>query len=429
MKRTWRAVVSTLLVVFIIASGINWLLPLFSSPRTYSETNCLTEQITSGMDSYDIAKLYRDGNATMAVKVYGVHTQTGKAYSSLGSGVCIASKGYTTSIKNGESNLVASKGSYIVTNHHVIDMVDNSSYSNTSISIVTEGEETYPCSLLWANKNLDLAILYCDEYNMNYITMKDIIIDCEEDEKFDYQEIFAIGCPLDEQDYLNRLTIGNIATNDVLEMYTTETYGMYNVVSNVYEDVVDIAVGITSGNSGGGCFDENGYLIGLTTLGTSESLTGGNQMNGMVAIYPIMTILDKLIENNEAGGNNTIYTLENIGLYGIDSIEAGIVSYQTIKNGTDWYYLNGQQYSSLSYSVAFQFADSGYYILKNSGASVFKTLTSGTIVSCVDAEGKKWTINDRNDFIYFLLNLEKGDKITVNVKNGIGYVSQNAIQL
>ncbi|MBE7074304.1 MAG: trypsin-like peptidase domain-containing protein [Clostridiales bacterium] len=421
MKRTWSAVVSTLVAVVLIAMGINYFGPrLFSSLRTYSQTNCLTDQVTSDMDIYDIAKLYRDGDATVAVKVYGQESASGTIYSSLGSGVCVASKGYATNIKMGSSSLVANKGSYIVTNHHVVDMADSNDYTNTSIEIITEAENSYPCTLLWANENLDVAVLYCDAYNLNYISMKDIIIDCEEKDRFDYQPVFAIGCPLDEKDYLNRLTLGNIATNDVLTMYTAEVVGNSMVMSNMYEDVVDIAVGITSGNSGGGCFDENGYLIGLTTLGTSESVTAGNQMNGMVAIYPVMKILDRLIENNEVGETNTIYTLANCGVYGIDAYEASVSStVTTLKNGVVSYYLNGEFYSASSYSNQFKHSEEGYLILKTSTSSPFKSIL-GTITSCKDAYGNVWKIKDRNDFIYFLLSVNNGETITVYYTGSFG---------
>ncbi|MBQ8909370.1 MAG: trypsin-like peptidase domain-containing protein [Clostridia bacterium] len=431
MKRTWGAVVSTLVAVFLIAAGINWLFPLvFNSERTYSETNCLTEQISSDMDVYDIAKLYRDGDSTVAVKVFAKQISSGTSYSSLGSGVCVASKGYQTSIMSGTIPLVASKGSYIITNHHVIDMAQDSAYTDVSMYVINEAEEKYPCKIIWANKNLDLAVLYCDSYNFNYITMKDIVVDCEEKDRFDYQQVFAIGCPLDEQDYLNRMTVGNIATNDVLSMFTAASIGGYTVMDNMYEDVVDIAVGITSGNSGGGVFDENGYLIGLTTLGTSESVTGGNQMNGMVSVYPIMSILDRLIENNEANGANTIYTLESLGIYGIDANEASVAGDVTVlKNGTTSYYLNGQYYSASIYSVNFAFDDEGYHILKNQSSKFNRLYSGNTIVSCQDASGKTWTISDRNDFIYFLLNVNEGDSLKVTLKGSLGTTSTYTITL
>lgn len=409
MKRTWATVLATLVFVFALSYGVSLLVPLFDRDITYSETNCLTEQVTSQMKDYEIARLYRDGNATVAVKV------AGNGQNSLGSGVCVASNGYTTAIKGGDgANLVAMAGSYIVTNHHVID-VGTTNYSSLNITLVTETEETPSCSVLWANENLDIAILYTD-YNLNYVTMKDVIINPAANERFDIQPIFTIGCPLDERDYLNRFTNGFIGTNDTLSMYTTDTKNGVEVMSNMYEDVVDITAGISPGNSGGGCFDEHGFLIGLNTLGTSETLTGGNQMNAIVPIYPVMQVLDRLIENKEYDGNNIIYTPDYIGIYGIDSYESSVAGEITV-NGK--YYLNGQLYNTTYYSAAFAFTDKGFYILKNTSISDFKKVSAGGVVrKCYDGNGQAWQIDDRNDFIYFLLNVEEGENIKIEFSTG-----------
>lgn len=410
MKRTWATILATLILVFGLSCGISLLVPLFRADEevTYSETNCLTAQVTAEMEDYEIARLYRDGNATVAVKArYNNHY-------SLGSGVCIASNGYETAIKGPDGeNLVAKTGSYVVTNHHVVDF-GTTNYSSLSINLVTENEETPTCSVIWANKNLDIAILYTD-YNLNYVTMKDIIVNPAEGQRFDIQPIFTIGCPLDESEYLNRFTNGFIGTNDLLSTYTTETISGSEVLSNMYEDTIDITAGISSGNSGGGCFDEKGYLIGLNTLGTSEELTGGNQMNCAVPIYPVMQIIDRLIENKEYDGNNRIYTLEGIGLYGIDAYEASVAGLVTVSGK---YYLNGEYYSVNSYKNAFEFSNTGYYILKNSASTAFKTIVAGnTIASCTDADGVVHSIQDRNDFIYFLLGIENGDTVTITFAN------------
>lgn len=414
MKKTWATILGTLVVVLVISLGVNYLVPLFGDNYTYSATNCLTEYVNSSpkeMDIFDIAKLYRDNQATVAVKV-----KTGSV-SSLGSGVCIASNGYTTSLQHNGMSYTANQGSYIVTNYHVIDEAIGK--SGAKVTILTEKEETYNCEILWENRNLDMAILYTSEVCLDYVTMKDIIVDPKPGEKFDYQEIFCIGCPLNEEDYLNRLTIGNIGTNDTIVMYTDEKIDGYSVMYNLYEDVVDITAGISPGNSGGGCFDEDGYLIGLNTLGTDESITGGNQMNGIVPIYPAMQVIDKVIYNNEVAATHKIYTLENLGLYGIDAWEASVAaSYTTYQGATACYYLNGKYYSKSLYSSrGFNFTSDGYYLINN--AYNFGNFGSGAIItSCKNAQGEKFDILDRNDLIYFLLNCNVGDTIQITTNTG-----------
>lgn len=434
-KRAVSIIVALVAILAISFFTANYALPFFKDlfgKRTYSQTNCLTDSITTEMNIFDIAKSYRDGGATVAVKVSGKNTTVGEYYSSLGSGVCIASKGYQTSL---DGNLVASKGSYIATNYHVIDFFDSEEFTDCEVKIVIENEETYPCKLLWFNKDLDVAILYCDSVNINYVKMQDRVINCEENQKLDYEEIFAIGTPL-ELDYINRLTIGNVASNNSMLFYTGDVIYLkydgfgsltdysyysnssasgYEVLSNTYEDVVDITVGITNGNSGGGCFDSNGYLVGLTTLGGNVSSTGGNQMNGMVPIYPIIEVLDKLIQNNEANGKNKIYSIENLNLFGIDAYEASIVS--SVKTTSfPYYFIDGKFFSS-GYKSDFEFENDGYYILLNSNTAL-SSIKRGCTITGAKIEGEeKIEILDRNDLVYFLLQVDNGDEVTFYYNN------------
>ena len=414
MKKTWATILGTLVAVLVISLGVNYLMPLFGGNYTYSATNCLTEYVNStqeDMDIYDIARYYRDNQATVAVKVKA------GSISSLGSGVCIASNGFSTNLMKDGSNYVASKGSYIVTNYHVVDeAVGNAA---ASVTILTEREETYNCDIVWANLNLDMAIIYTDEVCLDYVTMKDIIIDPAQGERFDYQPIFCIGCPLNEEDYLNRLTLGNIGTNDTMVMYSDTKDNGYAVMYNLYEDVVDITAGISPGNSGGGCFDEDGYLIGLNTLGTDETITGGNQMNGIIPIYPAMQIIDRIIYNNEVANTYKIYTLESLGLYGIDAWEASVAStYTTYYGTTPSYYLNGRYYAKSTYATrGFNFSSDGYYLIKN--ANNFGNFGSGAVITaCKKGTEAKVAIVDRNDLIYFFLGCNGGDTIQVTTNTG-----------
>lgn len=441
MKKEVKSVISVVLTLVIILAvsffTTSCLLPNLKDwfgKRTYSQTNCLTSTITEDMDVYDIAKHYRDGNATVAILVTGYNKSTKKSYESLGSGVCVASNGYKTNLDN---QYVASKGSYIVTNYHVIDFYDSNEFSNLTLEIMTDNENTYDCSLLWHNKDLDVALIYCDEVNLNYVTMKDRLIDSERRDRLDYEQIFTIGTPL-ELDYLNRLTVGNVASDNPMIFYTSEkiypyttangtvsftnypsSYNsrtMYDVVSNVYEDVVDIALGISPGNSGGGCFDKNGYLIGLSTLGGDVDETNGNQMNGMVGIYPIVKVLDRIIDNNENDAAHDIFTFESLGIKGLDAIEASYASYIKERSGYGNYYLDKTIYST-SYSKAFNFDEAGFYIISNS--SKFAIPNGNYITSAKLNNEALVEINDRNDLIYLLLKTKNGDKVEFNYTSGL----------
>ncbi len=424
MKKSFVAVAAVLIVVLMVSLGVSYLVPVFDDlfdKKTYSQTKCLTDGVTADMNIYDLAKHYRDGNATVAVVVDGYNnTLRADDSTTLGSGVCIASNGYKT-----ESGYTASKGSYIVTNYHVIDYFDSSEHSDCTVGIYVESEEYYNCNLLWFNKDNDVALLYCDDINLNYVTMKDRWVACDKGDRLDYEEVFTIGTPL-QLDYLNRLTIGNIASNNSMIMATEEyiyttnsgagykhypsssTILKYSVLSNLYEDVIDVSLGISPGNSGGGCFDANGYLIGLTTLGTDAEQTGGNQMNGVVPIYPIIKVLDRLIENKETSSNHKIYDFEVLGIKGLDAYEASYATSKKTSTKNSNYFLDEVLYSSV-YTNAFNFNEDGYYILSNTGIVNIKA--NSVITGCKLNDEEVTDILDRNDLVYFLLRVKEGDSV------------------
>lgn len=382
------------------------------------------------MTIYDIAKLYRDSNATVQFMGEYEDTYSGDKYSSLGSGVVVASTGYRT--KNLPTNITASRGSYIATNYHVVDFLDNSGYTNKSLKVRAEDEIEYDCEVLWANKNLDVAVVYAD-VSYNYITMKDRWVACEQNQRLDYEPAFAIGSPLEKQN-INRMTVGNIASNNEVTMFTSETvYVTYDsagahytpvktagnqtpldVLDNVYEKVIDISVGISGGNSGGGIFDANGNLVGLATLGTSADQTGGNQLNGAVPIYPIIKVIDKVIANHESSTNYKIYTASTLGIAGIDETEAAYAKAFKEENHSSYFFANGTFYAN-TYSIYFDFEGDGYEILTNSNTynQLINIRTGAIITSIKTADGVEHKINDRNDLLYLLIGLNEGDSIVV----------------
>lgn len=438
MKKTWLTLTMSMIFVLVVSVfGANFLFPMLMA-NTYSETTCLTDQISDDMDVYDIAKLYRDNNATFAVLVEGVYpTGDENPDAFLGSGVCIASNGYETSSL--DSNIVASKGSYLVTNYHVIDPVFNSDYAYTTITVVTEDETTHDAKLLWANKNLDLAVLYCND-NFDYVEMQDRIIYPSAENAIDYEPIFTIGTPLDPEN-LNRLTRGDIANNNLMSgvtiIYANSPDDEIIIgLDNLYQDMIDISAGISGGNSGGGCFDENGVLIGLTTLGLSAGVTDGNQMNLIVPIYPVIEVLDKLISNKEQGTELSIITVEDLGIVGFDENEASTVSYyyeyekamaELEEKEYIYYYFEGEFFEDRYYADDFSFKGKGYYILRNSKGSL-GGLSNGTVVKSVSINDQPAIeIENRNDFIYSLLKIDDGDEVTITYMMGM-YPATKTIQ-
>ena len=443
-KHSWIQIVLTLVVVLAFSFiATQFLFP--QKTKTYSQTSCLNDSITEDMDIFDIAKLYRD-NACVAIRVHAYNNESKSYYSSQGSGICIASNGYTSqSMGYSALDVKATQGSYIATNYHVINWIEDEDYSKVEITVITEDENEYKAEYLWGSSQFDVAIIYIEE-NLNYVRMEDRLIDCNEENRLDIEQIFTIGSPLSLQN-LNDFTEGYVRNNNYMVEYTAgveyyyqnmrnwesvsiedalpnlvDYYEIY-YLSNVYEDVISMSVEISPGNSGGGVFDSSGSLVALATLSTDVSQTNGNQINGAVAVYPLMKVLDKIISNNEYNTNYKIYTISSIGMTGLDSNEAEISKYfyeeQEIdlnRVGINSYYLNGSLYSITEYSDAFSFEDSGYYIISQTNViDGFDNLIKGCIINSGKINDEKLqTINDRNDLSYLLFNLNEGDSLLLN---------------
>lgn len=454
-KSSWIQIITILAMVLLLSFiATQYLFPK-NYKRTYSLTTCLNESITEDMDIYDIAKLYRD-NACVAVRVYGYNKEAQSNYSSQGSGVCIASNGYSSQ-SSGYSNLnvEATKGSYIATNYHVVEWVENEDYSDIELSIITEDEQEYEAQYLWGSSQYDVAILYIEE-NLNYVKMADRWVEAEAEDKLDIEQVFTIGSPLNLQN-LNDFTVGYIRSNNEMVEYTANSeyyyqslrgwqsvsnedalpnaYQYYEIkyLSNVYEDVISMSVEISPGNSGGGVFDSEGNLVALATLSTDVSQTNGNQINGAVCVYPLIKVLDKVIANNETKESNKIYTISSCGLTGLDANEGELAKYlyelQEIDLrmvGVSSYYLNGAFYNISDYQSEFSFEDEGYLIISNDNSfEQFDKLTKGCIIKSGKInDGELKTIRERNDFSNLLFNLNEGDSLLLNYLDENGYSQQ-----
>ncbi len=448
----YMILISLILVLLLSYFATTFLVPLIEE-KTNSQSYCLNDRITEDMTIEDIAKMYRD-EACVAVKVNAYSKELSANYTSQGSGVCVASKGYNSTSYSYSSleEISVQKGSYIATNYHVINWLYDENYSNIEISIINETGDEYEANVIWSNKDFDIALLYCQDIELGFVEMKDRSIYCEEGEKLDIEKIFAIGTPLSLQ-YLNRVTFGNVASNNSLTQATANTlYYYYNkdtgyrleyvtnkksipentiyyeisYLNNLYEDVIDLSLGISSGNSGGGVFDSKGNLIGLTTLSSNYTNTNGNQMNGAVPIYPLIKVLDRIISNNEYKTEYRIYLLEDLGLTGIDSNEASYVTLLREENldnlisiGLSGYYTyEGKTYSIEQYQKAFSFLEDGIYILSNENSlEVIESITKDCIIKEISINGEKHIISNRNDILYNLITIMSGDNVLITFQS------------
>lgn len=408
MKKSsiWFTIFTLVFVLGMSYLCTEYIFPFFQNNYTYSQTQCLTDSVTEDMDEYAIGNMYRDGGATARVVI----SYNGTEYS-WGSGVCVASNGYTTTSLS--TNVTASKGSYFATNYHVIEDKVTSSGFSVKVEVQDKDENgdlsypSYSASVLWYNKDLDVAIVYT-EYNFGYVAMRDSWIEYDENGR-QSESGFVIGTPLEDQ-YRFRITTGGIgASISGLYANTLKTVEGHEVVDNFYEDGMDLSADIAPGNSGGGVFDKKGRLVGLATFTATYSNGGNTAFNGATPIYPIMKVLDKVIDNNENNAGHKIYDLEKLNIKGYDGNEAYAIK---DKQG----YLDGNYYSSVT------FEDYGYYIFSSS-IGLSKVAVENVELYRNGENIAEAEILDRNDLIFILLKANAGDKLIVTYKSTTGLIT------
>lgn len=442
MKKGYVAVVMSLVIVLCLSFGCTILFsPLFSGKDRYKPSENLTASIEEGQSVQDIAKIYKQGCVAVLCETKITQNLKVDHKIELGSAVCVASIGY--SVNGGEYKV--SKGSYFVTNYHVVSYACDEEFSNytTNINIVIDNGEytSYPADVIWSNRELDMAVLYSSSQidGLKWIEYKDRSINVKEEDKLMFDKVFTLGTPL-SLNFLNTLSIGYVSntypkmSNTIKNYYYIQTedevIGSSNkfnfkdpaderkivttqVIENVYENLIMINLDITHGNSGGGLFDEKGYLIGLTTCGLDSDQTNGAQLNFATPIYPLSTILDRLILANETNSEDQIITYKSLGLSVCDYYMIS-ATLNVSDTKTPFYYIDGHMMSKNDSFVDFE--EDGVYICANYNTEgIITKLEKGKIITSIaNNRGLKADIKNRNDLIFYLLNCKKGDIIEIS---------------
>lgn len=435
MKKKIFAIFLSFVLVFSIALGGYFLvdLNLQNQNKTFSNTCNLTQKVDKNMDRVDIASLYINS----CVSVY---VETKDIGYSVGSGTCVAAKGYKTS-----SGYVAQRGAYFVTNYHVISNLVEEDYAefDSKAYIILNSQDSlnkHECKLIWQDKDVDMALLYCDDNlvadidNFGWIEIKDRTIDCEDNQRLNFDRVFTIGTPLNLE-YQNTLALGYLSNQRLKESYTSKELFVYNsgssykfttnervipnrqtlyyydVLNNAYQDLIMMNLDITNGNSGGAVFDESGYIVGLSTLGINYQLANTSALNFAVPIYPLTKVLDKAIEFNEgASQTHNIIKIQDLNIYGGDVNElAFMYDFGAIKEtGEKSYYFDGRFYNAQELNKYKDYEGEGFVVFSSEGE-----IEEGFIITSIIKDDVESLIKDRNDLIYFLYSCEKGDEITL----------------
>ncbi len=194
----------------------------------------------------------------------------------------IKNKGNSIFLNNSASDLglgtgmIVSENGYVLTNWHVA----GNKYSNCYITL--ENGKSYNGSVVWADSDLDLAIVKINATGLQYLNLGD-----SDNVKLG-QTTYAIGNPIgvEFQRTVTSGIISGVNRTIKIEEENNESY---------MEDLLQTDATINPGNSGGPLINANGEVIGINTVKINEA-------EGIGFAVPI-NIVKPIIENFVTNGN------------------------------------------------------------------------------------------------------------------------------
>lgn len=257
------------------------------------------------------------------------------------------------------SGVILSENGYILTNQHVA----GNKYGNCYVTL--ENGTTHNGSVIWADDNLDLAIVKITANKLDYMNLAD------SDKISLAEDVFAIGNPIGIE-FQRTVTKGIISGIDrTIKLADTESY---------MEDLIQTDATINEGNSGGALINSDGELIGINTVKISDA----EGIGFAVPINIVKPILEKLMTSGK-------FEEAYLGIYGYDK--------EVIP------YLN----SSLNIS-------SGVYIatILPDGPLFNKDIIVGDVISKID----DIEINKMNDLREYIYSKAPGETVKLKIRRG-----------
>ena len=260
------------------------------------------------------------------------------------------------------SGIILTENGYILTNQHVV----GNKYGNCYVTL--ENGSSYNASVIWADSNIDLAIIKIIANNLDYIELGD------SDNISLAEEVYAIGNPIGIE-FQRTVTKGIISgVNRTIKLNENEK-------ESYMEDLIQTDATINEGNSGGPLVNSNGELIGINTV----KITDADGIGFAVPINIIKPILEKIIETGK-------FDEAYLGIYGYDK---EVIPYLD---------------SNLE-------INSGVYVasIQADGPLFNKEMMVGDIIMQID-DVKIDKMNDLKKYIY---TKNPGDKVILKVKRGM----------
>lgn len=262
------------------------------------------------------------------------------------------------------SGVIISEDGYILTNEHVA----GEKYSNCYVTL--EDGNVYNGSVVWADSNIDLAILKIEAYKLNYLELSD------SDNIFLGQDVYAIGNPIGFE-FQRTVTKGIISgINRTLKIEDFED----KENSSYMEDLIQTDSTINEGNSGGPLINEKGRIIGINSI----KLKSAEGMGFAVPINIVKPILEKLLQTGK-------FDEAYLGIFGYDK---EVIPY-------------------LENNLKF---DTGIYVAEviDNGPAYNSEIREGDIITQID----NYEINKMNDLKRYIYQKVPGETVTLLIKRG-----------
>lgn len=257
------------------------------------------------------------------------------------------------------SGVVITENGYILTNQHVV----GDKYSSCFVTL--ENGEIFNGSVVWTDKNIDLAIVKISTTALKYLELGD-------SDKIELAEdVYAIGNPIGFE-FQRTVTKGIISgINRTLKIENLEE-------SSYMEDLIQTDATINEGNSGGALINEKGELIGINTVKISEA----EGIGFAVPINLVKPIIEKLTQTGK-------FEEAYLGIYGYDK--------------------NVIPYLNSNFKI-----DSGIYIAKVlfDGPLLGAGLIEGDIITKIDGNN----IEKMNDLKKYIYSKSPGDIVKLTIR-------------
>lgn len=192
------------------------------------------------------------------------------------------------------TGMVVSENGYILTNWHVA----GNKYSNCYVTL--ENGKVYNGNVVWADNDLDLAIIKISASGLDYITLGD------SDNIKIGEKTYAIGNPIGVE-FQRTVTSGIISgINRTIKIEERDN-------SSYMEDLIQTDATINPGNSGGPLINSKGEVIGINSVKITEA-------EGIGFAVPI-NIIKPVIESFSVNGS---FEEAYLGIFAYDK---GVVPY------------------------------------------------------------------------------------------------------